>query len=266
MQNIVIIDCGSQFTQLIARRVRELKIHSVVLPWDAPAERVRGLTPLGVIISGGPDSVNAQDAIAVDREVLALGVPVLGVCYGMQLMTKYLGGTVSSGGSAEYGVTPVEVKGSPRLFKGLTGGSSARLNVLMSHGDHVAAVPEGFMVTAATDNGVIAAMEDREGRRFGLQFHPEVAHTEHGMDILRNFLFDVCGCQGDWKLEDWVDSTVREIRDRVGSGRVVCGLSGGVDSSVAAALVNRAIGPQLECVFVDHGLMRLHEAEQVMAS
>ena len=273
MENIVIIDCGSQFTQLIARRVRELKTHSVVLPWDAPADRVKGLAPRGVIISGGPDSVNAPDAIAVDREILDAGVPVLGICYGMQLMTKYLGGTVASGGSAEYGVTPVKVEGeAPRLLKGLPGSQprgaseSIRFNVLMSHGDHVAAVPEGFAVTAATDNGVIAGMEDPSRRFFGLQFHPEVAHTEHGMDILRNFLFDICGCRGDWDLSDWVETTVAEIRERVGDGRVVCGLSGGVDSSVAAALVNRAVGSQLECVFVDHGLMRLNEAEQVMAS
>ena len=262
MENIVILDCGSQFTQLIARRVRELKIHSVVLPWDAELERVKALTPLGVIVSGGPDSVNAPDAIAVDRGILELGVPVLGVCYGMQLMTKFLGGAVASGGSAEYGVTPVEIKGSPLLLKGLP----QRVNVLMSHGDHVAAVPEGFSVTAATENGVIAGMEDVTRRFFGLQFHPEVAHTERGLDILKNFLFGVCGCRGDWDLSDWVETTVARIRERVGNGHVVCGLSGGVDSSVAAALVNRAVGSQLQCVFVDHGLMRLNEAKQVMAS
>ena len=293
MENIVIIDCGSQFTQLIARRVREMRIHSVVLPWDAAFDRVAELSPRGIIISGGPDSVNAPDAIAVTPRILDMDVPLLGICYGMQLLTKLLGGTVASGQSPEYGVTEIETTGEDsRLLKGLLGGQprgdgqealvpgqrhegrvfgpvaggSIRMNVLMSHGDHVSAPPEGFIVTASTGGGVIAAMEDREGRRFGLQFHPEVVHTEHGQDVLRNFLFGVCGCRGDWKLEDWVEATVQAIRERVGSGRVVCGLSGGVDSSVAAALVNRAVGHQLECVFVDHGLMRLDEARQVMDS
>ena len=262
MENIVIMDCGSQFTQLIARRVREMKVHSVVLPWDAALERVSALAPLGVIISGGPDSVNEPDAIAVDRRILDLGVPVLGICYGMQLLTKYLGGVVSSGKSAEYGVTSIGLRGGTRLLEGLP----ERMNVLMSHGDHVKALPDGFTATAFTDGGVVAAMEDGAGRLFGLQFHPEVVHTERGQEVLRNFLFDVCGCHGDWDLADWVETTVAEIRERVGEDRVVCGLSGGVDSSVAAALVNRAVGPRLKCVFVDHGLMRLNEAEEVMAS
>ena len=262
MENIVIIDCGSQFTQLIARRVRELHIHSVVLPWDAPRSRIAELAPLGVIVSGGPDSVNEPGAIAVDRGLFDLGVPILGICYGMQLMTKVRGGTVASGERPEYGVTPIERRGESALF----GDLADNLEVLMSHGDRVAAAPPGFRVTAETAHGVIAAMEDEEGRCFGLQFHPEVVHTRQGTQILRQFLFEVCGCRGDWNLGDWVEDAVADIRERVGDGRVVCGLSGGVDSSVAAALVHRAIGSRLECIFVDHGLMRLDEARQVMDS
>ena len=262
MENIVIIDCGSQFTQLIARRVRELHVHSVVLPWDAPRSRVAELAPLGVIVSGGPDSVNEPGAIAVDRGLFDLRVPILGICYGMQLMTKVHGGTVASGERSEYGVTPIERRGESALF----GDLADSLEVLMSHGDRVAAVPPGFRVTAETAHGVIAAMEDEGGRCFGLQFHPEVVHTQQGTRILRQFLFEVCGCRGDWNLGDWIEDAVADIRERVGDGRVVCGLSGGVDSSVAAALVHRAIGPQLECIFVDHGLMRLNEARQVMES
>ena len=262
MENVVIIDCGSQFTQLIARRVREMNIHSVVLSWDARRERVAEFNPKGIIISGGPDSVNDPDAIAVDRRVLDMGAPVLGICYGMQLLTKTLGGAVGSGERSEYGVTRVRRSGDSRLMEGLP----EELQVLMSHGDRVTSLPEGFRATASTEGGVTAAMEDRAGHFFGLQFHPEVVHTEHGRDILRRFLFDICGCAGDWRLEDWVEGAVADIRRQVGEGRAVCGLSGGVDSSVAAALVNRAIGPRLTCIFVDHGLMRLNEAKHVVAS
>lgn len=261
MENIVIIDCGSQFTQLIARRVREMRIHSVILPWDAPLERLKELAPLGIIVSGGPDSVNEPDSIAVDRGIWDLGIPALGICYGMQLMARDLGGTVASGRTSEYGVTAVRLTGEGTLLRGLP----SEMNVLMSHGDHVAFPPSGFVVTAATE-GVIAAMEDERRQLFGLQFHPEVVHTERGSEILKNFLFSICGCSGDWNLEDWVERTVENIRAKVGTDRVVCGLSGGVDSSVAAALVHRAIGPNLECIFVDHGLMRLNEAVEVMRS
>ena len=271
VENIVIIDCGSQFTQLIARRVREMKVHSVVLPWDALRDRVAELNPRGLIVSGGPDSVNDPEAIAIDRGIWGLGVPVLGICYGMQLMARDLGGAVASGGTAEYGTTGIRIEeGGSRLFRGLP----HELNVLMSHGDRVLALPEGFRAAAATEGGVVAAMEAPGRRLFGLQFHPEVVHTEGGREVLSNFLFGLCGCAGDWDLEDWVEATVADIRERVGLGRVVCGLSGGVDSSVSAALVHRALDapkggkgtPQLECVLVDHGLMRLNEARQVMES
>ena len=263
MEDIVIIDHGSQFTQLIARRVREMKIHSIVLPWDAAFDRVAEIDPRGIIVSGGPDSVDDPDATTIDRRIWDMGRPVLGICYGMQLMARDLGGSVVAGDAAEHGATRIRVTdGSSPLFAGLP----SEMEVLMSHGDHVTSVPDGSVVIAETEGGVIAAMEDRARRLFGLQFRPEVVHTEHGREILRNFLFGVCGCAGDWDLDDWVEATVADIRARVGKDRVVCGLSGGVDSSVSAALVHRAVGAQLECVFVDHGLMRLDEAAQVMAS
>ncbi|GHS89291.1 GMP synthase [glutamine-hydrolyzing] [Synergistales bacterium] len=262
MDNIVIIDCGSQFTQLIARRTREMKIHSVVLPWDVTAERVREQTPSGVIISGGPDSVNEEGAIALEREIFELDVPILGICYGMQLLAAALGGRVASGDGHEYGTTPVKLSGEGALFASVP----REFEVLMSHGDHVEDAPSGFHVVARTQNGVTAAMESGDARRFGLQFHPEVKHTQHGENILRNFLFGVCKCKGDWDLGDWIERAVSDIRERVGTDGVICGLSGGVDSSVAAALVHRAIGKQLECVFVDHGLLRLNEAQEVLAS
>jgi GMP synthase (glutamine-hydrolysing) len=262
LDNIVIIDCGSQFTQLIARRVREMKIHSAVLPWDVSASRVQKNAPSGVIISGGPDSVNDEGAIAVEGEILDLGVPVLGVCYGMQFMAKFLGGRVVSGKDHEYGTTPIKRDGESRLFRD----APETFEVLMSHGDRVEQVPPGFRATAETKHRVIAGMESGDGRFFGLQFHPEVKHTQHGSLLLRHFLFDICGCKGDWDLGDWVQRSIREIQEQVGAGRVVCGLSGGVDSSVAAALVHKAVDRQLECIFVDHGLMRLNEAQQVLDS
>ncbi|MDR1741407.1 MAG: glutamine-hydrolyzing GMP synthase [Synergistaceae bacterium] len=262
-ENVVIIDCGSQLTQLIARRVREMKTHSVVLPWDADAGRVRDAAPKGVIISGGPDSVNDEGAIRVDEDVFALGVPVLGICYGMQLMAKCLGGEVSAGERPEYGVTPIETDEASPLFRGLP----REFEVVMSHGDRVSALPPGFRATAWTrGEGLAAAMENAERRLFGLQFHPEVVHTQNGDKILGRFLFDLCGCRGDWDLGGWIDRTIGEIGAKVGSESVICGLSGGVDSSVAAALVHRAIGDRLRCVFVDHGLLRLNEAAEVRAS
>ncbi|NLL36445.1 MAG: glutamine-hydrolyzing GMP synthase [Fretibacterium sp.] len=261
MENVVIIDCGSQFTQLIARRVRELKAHSTVLPWDVSVERVQKQNPAALIISGGPESVNDPDAIVLAEGLWELDVPILGICYGMQLMARTLGGQVVSGERPEYGLTEVHRKGSSRLLEGFP----EEGEVLMSHRDRVAQVPDGFRVTAETAHGVVAAMEDDAGRRFGLQFHPALAET--GQDLLLSrFLFDICGCKGDWKLDGWVSTAVEKIRAKVGPGRVVCGLSGGVDSSVAAALVHKAIGSQLECIFVDHGLMRMNEARHVLDS
>ncbi|MBQ9573813.1 MAG: glutamine-hydrolyzing GMP synthase [Synergistaceae bacterium] len=262
-QNIVIINCGSQFTQLIARRLREMKVHSVILNWDVSAETVKSFSPNGIIISGGPDSVNDPDAITVDPEILSTGCPVLGICYGMQLLAKLTGGTVVSGSKREYGVTEIHKAGG---YNSLLLGENipSKLRVLMSHGDNVAELPEGFIATSMTDNKIIASIEDSQRKFFGLQFHPEVIHSEHGNYILRSFIFKVCECSGDWNLTDWVDSMVNRIRETVGDSKVVCGLSGGVDSSVSAVLVHKAVGKNLQCVFVNHGLMRLNEPEAVM--
>ena len=260
-ENIIIINCGSQFTQLIARRLREMKVHSVILNWDASCETVSGYSPKGVIISGGPDSVNDPDSITIAPEILSLGCPVLGICYGMQLLAKLTGGTVSSGGKPEYGVTTLKLQGDSLLLKGIP----SEFRALMSHGDNVSVLPEGFTAVSTTEGGVIASIENTGKRYYGLQFHPEVVHTEHGTEILKEFAFGICGCSGDWDLADWVEGTISGIRESVGSERVVCGLSGGVDSSVAAVLVNRAVGENLQCVFVDHGLMRKDEPEQVMS-
>ena len=261
-ENIIIINCGSQFTQLIARRLREMKIHSVILNWDASCEKVKSYTPKGIIISGGPDSVNDTDAITIDPEIFAMGCPVLGICYGMQLMAVILGGKVSTGSSREYGVTQIHRSGGTSAL--LTGNIPGTLNVLMSHGDNVAELPSGFRATSATTGGITASIEDTSRGFYGLQFHPEVIHTDNGGEILSNFAFGICGCRGDWDLSDWVEGTINSIREAVGSDSVVCGLSGGVDSSVSAALVSKAIGSNLQCVFVNHGLMRLNEPEEVL--
>lgn len=261
-ENIIIINCGSQFTQLIGRRLREMKVHSVILNWDVTCEKAASYSPKGIIISGGPQCVNDPDAITIDPKILALGCPVLGICYGMQLLAKLTGGVVSAGGRPEYGVTRISVKGGSRLLAGLP----ESVNVLMSHGDNVSQLPEGFIAiaTSSTSGGVISSIEDSSRNLYGLQFHPEVVATEGGTEILRNFAFGICGCSGDWDLADWVESAVAGIRETVGKDRVVCGLSGGVDSSVAAVLVNRAVGDNLRCVFVDHGLMRKDEGKEVM--
>ena len=262
-ENIIIINCGSQFTQLIARRLREMKVHSVILNWDVSCDSVKAYSPKGIIISGGPDSVNDPDAIMIDREILNLGCPVLGICYGMQLLAKISGGIVSSGHVHEYGVTMIHKTGTSEL---LNDSIPESMNALMSHGDNVSELPEGFVITSSTDSNITSSIENMSNKFYGLQFHPEVVHTEHGNEIIRNFVFGICKCSGDWNLEDWVEGTVTQIKKSVGDGRVVCGLSGGVDSSVSAALVNRAIGDKLQCVFVNHGLMRLHEPESVMNS
>lgn len=262
-ENIIIINCGSQFTQLIARRLREMKVHSVILNWDVSCNSVKAYSPKGIIISGGPDSVNDSDPIMIDHEILNLGCPVLGICYGMQLLAKISGGIVSSGHVHEYGVTKIHKTGTSEL---LNDSIPESMNVLMSHGDNVSELPEGFVITSSTDSNITSSIENMSKKFYGLQFHPEVVHTEHGNEIIRNFVFGICRCSGDWNLEDWVEGTVTQIKKSVGNGRVVCGLSGGVDSSVSAALVNRAIGDKLQCVFVNHGLMRLHEPESVMNS
>ncbi|MBL3539082.1 glutamine-hydrolyzing GMP synthase [Aminivibrio sp.] len=260
MDNIVILDCGSQFTQLIARRVRELKVHSEILPWDVSLGEIESRRPSGIIISGGPMSVTDEDAPAVPEGLFSLGVPVLGVCYGMQLITSMMGGRVTSGKAREYGRTEIAVSGKSLLFEG----TPSSFEVWMSHGDHIEELAPGFSRVAETSKGVPAAIENPEKGIWGLQFHPEVVHTRFGTEILSNFLFRVCSCSPDWDLGNWIDIMVEEIRQKTGDDRVICGLSGGVDSSVAAVLTARAIGDRLDCIFVNNGLLRLGEAEEVL--
>ncbi len=259
-QKIVILDFGGQYTQLIARRVRENHVYSEVLPWNTPAREVAAREPVGVILSGGPASVCDPDAPHCDPDIFNRGVPVLGICYGMQLTAALLGGRVERAKEREYGRITVRMQERTGLLDGMKEASSC----WMSHTWQVCACPPGFHPIAETDNCPVAAMADEEKRIYGVQFHPEVTHTEEGKILLRNFLYGICGCTGDWTMEAYADTAVRQIRETVGeSGTVLLALSGGVDSSVAAALIFRAIGNRLTCVFVDHGLMRKGESEQV---
>ncbi len=258
-ENVLVVDLGAQYAQLIARRVREAHVHSEIVPRDITAAEVAARQPAGIILSGGPASVYADDAYMIDRQILELGVPVLGICYGHQLIAQLLDGHVANTGVAEYGKTPLEVTASSLLFRDLP---SAQ-DVWMSHRDSVARVPDGFVPVASTPAAPVAAMEDRRRGLFGVQFHPEVAHTPRGMEILKSFLYEACGAHPSWTHHSIIETQVEAIRDQVGTEKVICGLSGGVDSSVAAALVHEAVGDQLTCIFVDHGLLRKGEAEQV---
>jgi GMP synthase (glutamine-hydrolysing) len=259
---IVVLDFGSQYTQLIARRLRELAVYSEVVPFDTPLEALRERRPVGIVLSGGPRSVSEAGAPRCDPGVFALGCPVLGICYGMQLMTATLGGQVAPAAHREYGhavVTLAPDGESSRLFADLP----TDLPVWASHGDLVVAPPPGFDVLATSANAPVAAMASAARGLFALLFHPEVVHTQHGSDILRNFAYGICGCAGDWTIASFIDEAVGRIRRQVGDGRVVCALSGGVDSSVAAMLIARAIGDRLTCIFVDNGVLRRDEAAQV---
>jgi len=259
-QTIIVLDFGSQFTQLIARRLRELSIYSEVWPPDTPAEKIRARKPIGVILSGGPKSVSDPGAPKCETAVLDVGVPVLGICYGMQLMTHMLGGTVSPAPQREYGHATVTLSPDAVLFKDVPG----EVRVWASHGDFVAAAPSGFTVRATSANAPVAAMDDISRSLYALLFHPEVVHTEFGLEILRNFAYGVCGCTGDWTMASFVEEATNKIRAQVGKGKVVCALSGGVDSTVAALILHRAIGEQLTCIFVDNGVLRLNEAQQIV--
>jgi GMP synthase (glutamine-hydrolysing) len=270
-QTILVLDFGSQYTQLIARRLRELSVYTEVVPFNVSMDTLRERKPAGVILSGGPRSVSEAGAPRCGLELFDLGVPVLGICYGMQLMTDMLGGQVRRSGQREFGHAFVRVardrtaegrsNGEPRLFADVP----EELRVWASHGDDVAAVPQGFSVAATSATAPIAAMEASDRQLYGLLFHPEVAHTDHGMGILRNFAYGVCGCTGDWTIASFIEEATERIRRQVGAGRVVCGLSGGVDSTVAAMLMHRAIGDRLTCIFVDNGLLRYDEASQIQA-
>jgi GMP synthase (glutamine-hydrolysing) len=260
-QTIAVLDFGSQYTQVIARRIRECQVYSKIYHYSTPAETLKKDGVLGIILSGGPSSVLAKDAPLPDRAIFTLGLPVLGICYGVQLMGQFLGGKVAHSDEREYGHGRLQILRQGTLFSGL--GHVVR--VWNSHGDKLTQLPRGFSATARTENSPYAAIENAEKKFFGLQFHPEVHHTENGIQILRNFLYNVCGCRGDWSMASFVDRAVADIRETVGTGRVILGLSGGVDSSVAAALIHKAIGKQLTCVFVDNGLLRKNERDAVVA-
>ena len=258
-QTVLVVDYGAQYAQLIARRVRECKVYSEIVPHDISIEELKAKNPSGLILSGGPASVYADNAPAVNPALFELGVPVLGICYGMQLMAHALGGEVVRTGNREYGKTMLSVVDGNGLFKD----APLEQVVWMSHQDAVKNVPEGFKITAYTDGSPVAAMENHEKRFYGVQFHPEVVHTVFGMEILKNFLYDACECLPNWTMISIIEDSVARIREQVGDNKVICGLSGGVDSSVAAILVHKAIGDNLTCIFVDHGLLRKGEAEKV---
>jgi GMP synthase (glutamine-hydrolysing) len=264
---ILILDFGGQYTQLIARRVREAGVYSEIHPWDMDEAALRAFAPAGVVLSGGPESVNLEDPPRVAQAVFELGVPVLGICYGMQAMAAQLGGRVAAATHREFGYAEIAPRDS-KLLAGLDDGGADEplLKVWMSHGDRVETLPEGFVVAGVSANSPLAAMEDRERNYFGVQFHPEVTHTPQGQVIIDRFVHDVCGCPGDWTPGNIVADAIATVRETVGDGNVLLGLSGGVDSSVVAALLHEAIGDQLTCVFVDHGLLRHHEGDQVMAT
>jgi len=267
-QKILILDFGSQVTQLIARRVREQQVYCELHPFDVGADFIRAFQPAGIILSGGPNSVYEAEEWRAPQIVFELGVPVLGICYGMQTMAQQLGGKVESSGKREFGYAEVRAHGHSRLFEGIQDRTNAAghglLEVWMSHGDKVTALPPGFKVIGSSDASPIAAMADETRRFYGVQFHPEVTHTLKGREILARFVRDICGCKGDWTMPGYVEEAIARIRAQVGTDEVILGLSGGVDSSVVAALLHKAIGDQLTCVFVDNGLLRLNEGEQVM--
>ena len=258
---VVILDFGAQYTQLIARRIREFNVFSVVLPCTAPLDAVKALNPIGIVLSGGPSSVYDADAPKADPAVLQLGLPTLGICYGMQWMAYHLGGKVVPADKREYGDATVNVIAPNRLFEGLP----ETLDVWMSHGDSVVDLPQGLVVSAKTHNA-LAAIADESRDRYAVQWHPEVAHSKQGTELLSNFVLKICGAKADWTPEHFIQTTVDRIREQVGEGRAICGLSGGVDSAVAAVLVSRAIGDRLTCIFVNNGVLRKDEFGQVQTN
>ena len=257
---ILVLDFGGQYNQLIARRVRENHVFCEVRPHTFSLEEIRKMAPKGIILTGGPGSVCADDAVTCDAALFSLGIPVLGICYGSQLMAHLLGGSVVRADKSEYGKTEVEITDAgSKLFTGI----DAKTICWMSHTDLIAQAPRGFKVTARTSACPVAAMEQAEKALYATQFHPEVMHTVQGKEMLHNFVYDVCGCTGDWQMGSFVEKSVKELRKKIGKGKALCALSGGVDSAVAAVLLAKAIGKQLTCVFVDHGLLRKHEGKQV---
>lgn len=258
---VIVLDFGGQYNQLIARRVRECNVYCEVLPYNLSADEIKEMNPKGIIFTGGPSSVYEDGAPHCDKAIFELGIPILGICYGAQLMTHLLGGTVVKADVREYGKTEVDFQTTSKLYKGL----SSKSICWMSHTDRIDTLPEGFAVTAFSDSCPVAGMENIDEDLYAVQFHPEVNHTQEGTQMLRNFLYEVCKCSGEWKMDSFVESSIKEIREKVGDGKVLCALSGGVDSSVAAVLLSKAIGKQLTCVFVDHGLLRKNEGDEVEA-
>ncbi|MBP5192849.1 MAG: glutamine-hydrolyzing GMP synthase [Eubacterium sp.] len=267
---VIVLDFGGQYNQLIARRVRECNVYAEVHPYTMSLEKIREMNPKGIIFTGGPNSVYLEDSPSYSKEIFELGIPILGICYGSQLMAHLLGGRVATAPVSEYGRTETYIDGASEasderggslLFKGI----KKKITTWMSHTDYIAEVPEGFKISAHTKDCPAAAMECQEKGFYATQFHPEVMHTEQGKELIHNFIYNVCKCKGDWKMDSFVESTIAALREKIGSGRVLCALSGGVDSSVAAVLLAKAVGKQLTCVFVDHGLLRKNEGDEVEA-
>lgn len=260
-ETVIVLDFGGQYNQLIARRVRECNVYCEVHPYTLSLEKIKEMNPKGIIFTGGPNSVYDEASPRYERAILELGIPVLGICYGSQLMAYLLDGDVKTAPVSEYGKTEVEVDSSSKLFDGVQKSTIC----WMSHTDYIAAAPEGFKITATTPVCPVAAMENEAEKLYAVQFHPEVLHTQEGTKMLRNFLYNVCECTGDWKMDSFVEKSIEAIREKVGDGKVLCALSGGVDSSVAAVMLSKAVGKQLTCVFVDHGLLRKNEGDEVEA-
>ena len=258
-ETILILDFFGQYNQLIARRVRECNVYSEIVPYDISVEKIKEKNPKGIIFTGGPSSVYVDDAKMCDPKIFELGIPILGICYGMQLMTHVMGGTVTRADIREYGVLPVDIDNTSLLFKGFDN----KNDCLMSHTDYVSKVPEGFKVIGKTTTCPTAAMENADKKFYAIQFHPEVNNTVNGTNIIKNFLFNVCGCTGDWKMSSFVEESVKALKEKIGDKKALCALSGGVDSSVAAVLLHKAIGKNLTCIFVDHGLLRKNEGDEV---
>ena len=251
-EKILILDFGGQYSQLIARRVRECNVYSLIKPYNYDVDKIKELNPSGIILSGGPKSVTTADAPSVDKEIFNMGIPIMGICYGMQLMTSLMpGGEVEKAEHGEYGKAKLEILDEDILFANI----ESKTQVWMSHGDQVNSIPDGFQILAKTEITPVAALYNSEKKLYGVQFHPEVVHTIEGKNILRNFLYKVCQLEANWTMADYINNEVARIQKQVGDEKVICGLSGGVDSSVASALVYKAIGKQLTCIFVDHGLL-----------
>lgn len=258
---VIVLDFGGQYNQLIARRVRECNVYCEVHPYNLSIEKIKEMNPKGIIFTGGPNSVYVEEAVLCEKEIFELGIPILGICYGSQLTAHLLGGKVTTAPVSEYGKTEVDIDTKARLFTGVF----EKTICWMSHTDYIEKAPEGFKVTAYTPVCPVAAMECPEKGIYAVQFHPEVMHTVEGMTMIRNFVMNICRCSGDWKMDSFVETTIQSIREKVGNGKVLCALSGGVDSSVAAVLLAKAVGKQLTCVFVDHGLLRKNEGDEVEA-